>query len=78
MSSEDSCEVVEDNIKTPTSIPPAQKKSLSSKPFHFSPLSTRSRKILSPNSSFPFSPVSDVSTSSDMSDSATPTSTPGM
>ena len=47
---------------------------------HYSPLSTRSRKITSPTSSFPFSPVSgsDTISGSDLSDSATPVTTPGV
>ena len=45
---------------------------------HFSPLTTRSRKITSPSSSFPYSPVSNgfSVSSSDLSDLTTPGSTP--
>ena len=43
---------------------------------HFSPLTTRSRKITSPSSSFPYSPVSNGFSVSDLSDLTTPGSTP--
>ena len=52
--------------------------SKSSFPQFSSPLTTRSRKITSPSSSFPYSPVSSVLSvsSSDLSDVTTPGSTP--
>jgi len=62
-----------------TTIPPRTKSSaLPSFPHYSSPLTTRSRKITSPSSSFPYSPVSSVLSlsSSDLSDVASPGSTP--
>ena len=61
-----------------SSINPHQKNFPKSSFTNYSPLTTRSRKITSPTSSFPFSPVSDTFSSSDVSDSATPVTTPSL
>jgi len=69
----------EGDNRVETVVPPTTRTvSKSSFPQFSSPLTTRSRKITSPSSSFPYSPVSSVLSvsSSDLSDVTTPGSTP--